>query len=100
MKKTVLLLLAMFMAMTSFAQGAMTPKNTITPGAGETWWGYFTDNDLNASNFSAYGVNALANYDAAIKIAKNDPIMGNATVKAMRLWLNSAHISHGALSVL
>lgn len=92
MKKTVLLLLAMFMAMTSFAQGAMTPKNTITPGAGETWWGYFTDNDLNASNFSAYGVNALANYDAAIKIAKNDPIMGNATVKAMRLWLNSTTI--------
>lgn len=92
MKKTVLLLLAMFMAMTSFAQGAMTPKNTITPGAGETWWGYFTDNDLNASNFSAYGVNALANYDAAIKILKNDPIMGNATVKAMRLWLNSTTI--------
>ena len=61
MRKTVLLLFAMILAMSSFAQSAMTPKNTITPGAGGTWWGYFTDNDLNASNFSAYGVNALAN---------------------------------------
>lgn len=91
MKKTVLFLFAIILAMSSFAKAA-TPKNTITPGAGETWWGYFTDNDANASNFSAYGVNALANYEAAIKIAKNDPIMGNATVKAMRLWLNSTTI--------
>ena len=88
MKKTLLLLFAMLLATTTFAQ----QRATITPGAGETWWGYFTDNDANASNFSAYGVNALANYEAAIKIAKNDPIMGNATVKAMRLWLNSTTI--------
>ena len=46
MRKTVLLLFAILLAMTSFAQSAMTPKNTITPGAGEAWWGYFTDNDL------------------------------------------------------
>ena len=92
MKKTLLLLFAMFMAISSFAQWATTPKNTITPGAGETWWGYFTNNDANAANFSAYGVNATANYEAAIKIVKNDPIMGNATVKAMRLWLNSTTI--------
>ena len=91
MKKTVLLLFAIILAMSSFVKAA-TPKNTITPGAGETWWGYFTDNDANASNFSAYGVNALADYDAAIKIAKNDPVVGNATVKAMRLWLNSTTI--------
>lgn len=92
MKKTVLFLFAMFMAISIFAQSATTPKGTITPGAGETWWGYFTDNDANAANFSAYGVNTLANYEAAIKIVKNDPIMGNATVKAMRLWLNSTTI--------
>ncbi len=92
MKKTVLFLFAMFMAISIFAQSATTPKSTITPGAGETWWGYFTDNDANAANFSAYGVNTLANYEAAIKIVKNDPIMGNATVKAMRLWLNSTTI--------
>ena len=91
MKKTLLLLFAMFMAVTSSAQMANL-KTTITPAAGETWWGYFTDNDANAANFSAYGVNALANYEAAIKILKNDPIMGNATVKAMRLWLNSTTI--------
>jgi len=88
MKKTLLLLIAILLATTTFAQ----QRATITPGEGEAWWGYFTDNDLNASNFSAYGVNALADYDAAIKIAKNDPVMGNATVKAMRLWLNSTTI--------
>lgn len=87
MKKTVLLLVAMFMAMTSFAQMANL-KNTITPGEGEEWWGYFTEADANASNFGAYGVNSLANYEAAIKIAKNDPIMGQSTVKAVRIWLN------------
>ncbi len=88
MKKTLLLLIAILLATTTFAQ----QRATITPGEGEAWWGYFTDNDANASNFSAYGINALANYEAAIKIAKNDPIMGNATVKAMRLWLNSTTI--------
>ena len=88
MKKTLLLLIAILLATTTFAQ----QRATITPGEGETWWGYFTDNDANAANFSAYGVNALADYDAAIKIAKNDPVMGNATVKAMRLWLNSTTI--------
>ena len=74
MKKTLLLLFAMFMALTSSAQMANL-KTTITPAAGETWWGYFTDNDANAANFSAYGVNALANYEAAIKILKNISIV-------------------------
>ncbi len=92
MKKSILLLFAIFMAVSSFAQSAITPKGTITPGAGENWWGYFTDHDATAANFSGYGVNALANYEAAIKISKNDPIMGNATVKAMRIWLNSTTI--------
>ena len=52
MKKTLLLLFAMFMAMLSFAQSSNL-KNTITPAAGETWWGYFTEDDVNASNYGA-----------------------------------------------
>ncbi|MBR5031038.1 MAG: hypothetical protein IKX63_08065, partial [Muribaculaceae bacterium] len=87
MKKLVLLLFAISIATLTFAQ-----QRSITPGAGETWWGYFTESDANAANFSGYGVNAVANYEAAIKIAKNDPIMGNATVKAMRIWLNGTTI--------
>ena len=87
MKKTLLLLFAILLATSTFAQ-----QRSITPGAGEIWWGYFTDNDANAANFSGYGVNAVANYEAAIKIAKSDPIMGNATVKAMRIWLKGTTI--------
>ena len=56
------------------------------------WWGYFTDGDVNADNFGDYGVNAQADYEAAIKIAKADPIMGKATVKAVRIWLNETTI--------
>ena len=89
MKKSVLLLLAIFMAMTSFAQSAITHRNTITPGAGETWWGYFTDDDLNADNFGPFGVNSKVNYEAAIRIQSNDLVMGGATIKAVRLWLNA-----------
>lgn len=91
MRKTVLLLFAMIMAMTGFAQ-SKNLKNTITPAAGETWWGYFTDADVNADNFGAFGFDSQADYNAAIKIEKNDPIMGGATIKAMRLWLNSTTI--------
>ncbi|MBR5118234.1 MAG: hypothetical protein IK100_06270 [Muribaculaceae bacterium] len=91
MKKSVLLLFAIFMAMTSFAQSA-TLRNTITPAAGETWWGYFADADVNAANFGGYGVGTLADYEAAIKIAKSDPVMGNATIKAVRIWLNATTI--------
>lgn len=56
------------------------------------WWGYFGENDVNADNYGGYGVSTKANYEVAIKILKNDPIMGGATVKAMRLWLKESTI--------
>ncbi len=92
MKKSVLLLFAIFMAMTSFAQLKNVQANSITPADGETWWGYFADADANASNFGGYGVGTQADYEAAIKIAKSDPVMGNATIKAVRIWLNGTTI--------
>ncbi len=92
MKKTILLLLAMFVAMSSFAQSAITPKSTITPGAGETWWGYFVDSDVNAANFSDMGLDQQSNYEAAIFIPKNSTVLGAATIKAVRLWFNETTI--------
>ena len=87
MRKTVLLLFAMILAMSSFAQ-----PRTITPADGEMWWGYFVENDANADNFSAMGVDVQANYEAAIFIPKNSPTMGAATIKAVRMWFNETTI--------
>ena len=89
MKKTVLLLFAIVMALTSFAQ----PKgNTITPTGTEMWWGYFTENDANAANFHGVGVNAQANYEAAVRIIKNNPLLSTATIKGVRLWLKGSTV--------
>ncbi|MBO4722182.1 MAG: hypothetical protein J5629_04530 [Muribaculaceae bacterium] len=90
MKKTVLLLFAIFLAMSSQLQNVSA--TTITPAEGEMWWGYFGDNDVNASNFGAFGYDSQADYEAAIRIVKNDPVMGGATIKAVRLWLNATTI--------
>ena len=87
MKKTLLLLLAILLATSSFAQ-----PRTITPADGEMWWGYFVENDVNADNFSAMGVDVQANYEAAIFIPKNSPTMGAATIKAVRMWFNETTI--------
>ena len=87
MKKTLLLLLAILLATSSFAQ-----PRTITPADGEMWWGYFVENDANADNFSAMGVDVQANYEAAIFIPKNSPTMGAATIKAVRMWFNETTI--------
>ena len=88
MKKSVLLLMfAMLLATSSFAQ-----QRSITPGAGEVWWGYFADTDVNADNFSAMGLDEQANYEAAIFIPKNSPTVGAATIKAVRLWFNETTI--------
>lgn len=89
MKKTVLLMFAIVMALASFAQ----PKgNTITPTGTEMWWGYFTENDASAANFTGVGVNAVANYEAAVRIVKNDPLLSTATIKGVRLWLKGTTI--------
>ena len=87
MKKTLLFLLAILLATSSFAQ-----PRTITPADGEMWWGYFVENDANADNFSAMGVDVQANYEAAIFIPKNSPTMGAATIKAVRMWFNETTI--------
>ena len=87
MKKILLLLLAILLATSSFAQ-----PRTITPADGEMWWGYFVENDANADNFSAMGVDVQANYEAAIFIPKNSPTMGAATIKAVRMWFNETTI--------
>ena len=87
MKKTLLLLLVMLLATTTFAK-----QRAITPAAGEIWWGYFTETDVNADNYSAMGLDEQANYEACIFIPKNSPSLGAATIKAVRLWFNETTI--------
>ena len=88
MKKSVLLLMfVMLLAASSFAQ-----QRSITPGAGEVWWGYFADSDVNADNYAAMGLDEQVNYEAAIFIPKNSPTVGAATINAVRLWFNETTI--------
>lgn len=89
MKKTVLFLFAILIA-TVF--NSPVKATTITPADGQLWWGYFITDDVNAENFSGYGFNVRADYEAAIKISGTNANLGNATVKAVRIWLNSTTI--------
>lgn len=107
MKKSVLLLFAIIMAITCFAQqwiskqqtnGPQTPPTvpqgiTITPTGNELWWGYFMENDANASNFTGVGVSAKADYEAAIRIPANHTLLGEATIKAIRVWIGNDNLS-------
>ena len=89
MKKTLLLLLAIVMATTSFAQ---VPSKSITPTGNEIWWGYFIDDDVNADNYTGYGVSTRAYYEVAIRVGSNHANLGGATVNGVRLWFNSTTI--------
>lgn len=68
-----------------------TNGETVEPTG--MWWGYFVEQDVNAENFSGYGVSdADAFYEAAIRIGSNNPNLGNSTVKAVRLWFKDTTI--------
>lgn len=106
MRKTILLLLAIFMATMTYAQQWMrelksdapqtsptiTQGATITPTGSELWWGYFMENDANSDNFTGVGVSAKADYEAAIRIPANHKLLGNASIKAIRVWIGSDNL--------
>jgi len=89
MKKFLFLLLAIVIATTWSGQAT---ANTITPAGNEIWWGYFIEDDVNAPNFSGYGVDTVAYYEAAIRIGSNNSNLGGATVNAVRLWFSDITI--------
>ena len=78
--KKILLILAMFMAVCSYAQEPL-------------WWGYFNENDTKASNFHGVGTGAKENFEAAIFIPANHPVAGGATIKSIKIWFEEGHAS-------
>jgi len=55
----------------------------------DIWWGYFTESDVNASNYRGVGNSEIEDFEAAIYIPENHPIVGGADIKAVRIWFGS-----------
>lgn len=76
--KKILLILAMFTAMCSYAQEPL-------------WWGYFSESDV--SGITGIGTGQKENFEAALFIPANHPIVGGATIKSLRIWFDANTIS-------
>lgn len=103
MKKQLLIMIAMMMAVCSYGQawkmapGEVAPKSSapvkmlkraITPTGNQFWWGYFTADkasDLPYAGSMGYG--SATAIDAAIYIPANHGVVGTGTLKALRFWL-------------
>ena len=102
MKRPITLMVAMLLAIVASAQKwqqapstdsshrlrSNMKAKTITPTEGQLWWGYFTDSD--ASSTKGVGTGANENFEAAIFIPANHCVAGNATIKALRIWINNS----------
>jgi len=53
------------------------------------WWGYFSESDAQASNYDGLGTGAMENFEAAIYVPANHPVLGTATISAVRVWLGN-----------
>ena len=74
MKKTILFVFAMILAMNSKAD--------------QIWWGYFSDNDANSIVYDGYlGWGSATTVDAGVKILKSNPLTNGGTIKSVRFWL-------------
>ena len=99
MKKHLLLMAAMLVAVCAQAQvlkasgrAAKAPvatNRTITPGANQSWWGYFSEEDASASNYDGLGTGDNENFEAAIYIPAGHAMVSNSTIKAIRVWFDS-----------
>lgn len=91
MKKQLLLIVAMMMAMCSYA--------TITPTGTQFWWGYFSESEASGDDFTSLGTGYTEDFDAAIRIPANQEVVGSGTIKAVRIWFGSALSSFKSLKV-
>ena len=64
------------------------PQATIDPAAGQVWWGYISESDLNAYNAIGIG-QANVFFMAGIYIPANDEEVGSSTIKAVRVHVLS-----------
>ena len=72
----------------SYRMRANVKTKTITPTDGQLWWGYFADSDV--SSVQGVGTGAKENFEAAIFIPAGHGVAGNATIKALRIWMNNS----------
>ena len=80
MKRNFLLILSLFIAVLA--------KADITIGDNQMWWGYFNESDADNLPYSGnLGYGRACTIDAAIMVPANDNFVGDATIKAIRLWL-------------
>ena len=61
-------------------------RATITPTDNQVWWGYFSESDV--AGLSSIGTGAQEDFEGAIFIPANHPVVGNGTIKAIRIWFN------------
>ena len=103
MKKQLLLLFAMMMAVCSYGQlwkkapgetalESSVPvsvlRRTITPTGNQFWWGYFSEANASGLPYSGgLGYSSATTVDAAIFVPANHAIVGTGTIKALRFWL-------------
>ena len=63
----------------------------ITPGEGQIWWGYFSSGDVESIN--EVGTGSPMTLMAGIYIPANHPQIGQATVKAVRIYFRQNLVS-------
>ena len=99
MKKPLLLLAALAMAVTANAQGlralqkapvatcnqhaAKAPALNADGETASTWWGYFAEGD----NRSGLGVKTKETYNCAIFIPGTNPMLQNNKITGIKLWM-------------
>jgi thiol-disulfide isomerase/thioredoxin len=70
-------------------QNIVEEGEAITLATDDIWWGYFTESDVNASNYRGVGNSEIEDFEAAIYVPENHPIVGGADIKAVRIWFGS-----------
>ena len=100
MKKQLLLLFAIMMAICSYGQSwkrgglEKAPVKapfimngaTITPGEGQCWWGYMSETDLSTSDGVGVGSPNVP-FMACIYVPANHDQIGGSTIKAVRVYV-------------
>lgn len=90
MKKQIFAALAFILALCSNALTASAA--TITPTGNQVWWGYFNESDFAISD-NTIGTGSPMALMAAIYVPANHEELGNATIKAIRVYAKDEVVS-------
>jgi hypothetical protein len=86
MKKHLLIFAAAFM------MAVCVQARVITPAENQVWWGYFNESDFEEGDYTI-GTGSAMTLMAGIYIPANHAQLGNATIKAVRIYLASSAVS-------